>query len=128
MAAYHEAGHALVGLILKVPFPSVDLTGLTFAFPYPLDERYIMCTLAGPLSEPSLRTSLDDDYDGLCPEVLEAYHQLRKWFDEETAAEQLELYMQRTAEILEAHWLRVERIANALLERTRLSRRDLNLF
>lgn len=115
MVAYHEAGHALVGLILKVPFASVDLTGLTFDFPYPLDERYIMCTLAGHLSEHSLRASLDDDYDGIYPEVLEAYHQLRKWFDEETAAEQLELYMQRTVEILETHWSRVERIAKALL-------------
>jgi hypothetical protein len=121
VAAYHEASHAAAAAALNMPLSFVDLEQTLLLSPRPVDKRWLMFNLAGPLGQASFQANLNDDCDDIYPEILEAYHQLRTQFDENAAIEQLELYMHRTVHLLEIHWERVERIAEALLRRGRLS-------
>ena len=104
-----------------MPLSFVDLEQTLLLSPRPVDKRWLIFNLAGPLGQASFQANLNDDCDDIYPEILEAYHQLRTQFDENAAIEQLELYMHRTVHLLEIHWERVERIAEALLRRGRLS-------
>jgi len=133
VAAYHEAGHAVIAILLDVPFSSMDIApdglGGCVDFLYYdrldlIDKRQFLCDIAGPIAERWFRARVHRDEDGLDPEILETYYVLRRGFIEETALQLLEFYMQLAGDILKLHWSQVQLIAETLLERNRLTRRE----
>lgn len=147
--AYHEAGHVVVALVLKMPFSSVTIErdkeswGHVDSFPrgwgWPLnnaDKAALTYLLAGPLCQWMFtgRTRWSDKEVSNALGVCEGRHTKEgrlgiDWATQQKALDLLGQLMDRTERILKLHWHEVKLIAEALLKEKTLCKLEvLTLF
>ena len=146
--AYHEAGHAVLSWYLRLPFMYVTVLSdkesgtlghvRYYSFPKlaydecpsrPLAqrdswERHLMCSYAGRISEQifrgqRVRYGYEGDYEQMADQVLKFGGESK-----EVHIHWCHWLHARTKNLVEQHWREIEAVAEALIKRERLSRRE----
>ena len=140
LTAYHEAGHAVMAQLCGRRLTEVEIVGdedhsgsvqsLRFAdehgsvhdpaLPTAPIERRLLCTAAGMVAE-NLATGRQE-WDESCEDLDAAVHLAMKVVgDCERVVPYLEIVREHTEELLRGQWRAVEALADALVERRRMS-------
>ncbi len=147
IVAYHEAGHAVIHLLFGHPIDSVtiiregdavggvvsDQTGLNgISFGDDLEkqvvfERRIMAVLAGVIAQERYAPGSVSEENGETDRKLaRAYLDVLEPATDEIRQAYSHLLELRTTALLDLHWVRVERVAKALLKKKTLTPVELN--
>jgi ATP-dependent Zn protease len=140
LTAFHEAGHAVMAELCGQHVTEVEIVGddehagsvrsLRFteerpsehdpAIPTAPDERRLLCTAAGMVAEALV--SGRDGWDERCEDLDAAVRLAMRVVDDcENVVPFLEIVREHTEELLRRNWPAVEALADALIERRRMT-------
>jgi ATP-dependent Zn protease len=140
LTAYHEAGHAVIAQLCGQQITEVEIIGdddhlgsvRSLRFPEPLTpehdpnmptapvERRLLCTAAGMVAEAMV--SAREGWDESCEDLDAAVRLAMKVVDDcDRVVPFLEIVRDHTEELLRRNWVAVETLAEALIERRRMS-------
>ncbi len=130
--AFHEAGHAVAAMALGISFTHItiglngaDLGGVTFVGPEWLDPDAV--TLSALIATLYAGRIAESRFTGRTARrgALSDYESVRALADSFLETDDREASLKkarhRAEEVIDSHWTKVERLADALLRRTRLA-------